>query len=163
MNCRFNLFLLSAGLSLMASPIRDQAGVHAQTNERPRLSVGPVEDFEVTGTGEHAGWQRAEWVTLRRRQPDGHPYESRFKIVYSSTGLYFLMDGTDRKLTATMNEDFMDLWNEDVFEVFLWTDERYPAYFEYRFRLSIASSQSSFPISADSSWAGGHGTTSAIG
>ena len=52
-------------------------------------------------------------------------------MVYSSTGLYFLMEGTDRKLTATMNEDFMDLWNEDVFEVFLWTDERYPVYFEY--------------------------------
>jgi hypothetical protein len=41
------------------------------------------------------------------------------------------MDGTDRKLTATMTEDFSDLWNEDVFEVFLWPDERYPVYFEY--------------------------------
>ena len=48
------------------------------------------------------------------------------------TGLYFLMEGTDRTLTATMNEDFMDLWKEDVFEVFLWTDERFPVYFEYR-------------------------------
>ena len=70
-------------------------------------------------------------MPLRRRQPDGHPYDTRFKMLYSNTGLYFLMDGTDRKLTATMNEDFMDLWNEDVFEVFLWTDERYPVYFEY--------------------------------
>ena len=52
-------------------------------------------------------------------------------MLYSKTGLYFLMEGTDRKLTATMTEDFMDLWNEDVFEVFLWTDERYPVYFEY--------------------------------
>ena len=52
-------------------------------------------------------------------------------MLYSQTGLYFLMDGTDRKLTASMNEDFLDLWNEDVFEVFLWTDERYPVYFEY--------------------------------
>jgi hypothetical protein len=41
------------------------------------------------------------------------------------------MDGSDATLTATMTEDFMDLWNEDVFEVFLWTDERYPVYFEY--------------------------------
>jgi hypothetical protein len=41
------------------------------------------------------------------------------------------MDAADRKLTATMSEDFMDLWNEDVFEVFLWTDERYAVYFEY--------------------------------
>ena len=62
---------------------------------------------------------------------DGHPYDTRFKVLYSTTGLYFLMEGTDRKLTATMAEDFMDLWNEDVFEVFLWTDERYPVYFEY--------------------------------
>ena len=106
--------------------------VHAQTEERPRLSVSPVKDFEVTGTGEHADWQQAEWVTLRRRQPEGHPYDSRFKMLYSDTGLYFLMDGTDRTLTATMTEDFMDLWNEDVFEVFLWTDERYPVLLRVR-------------------------------
>ena len=62
---------------------------------------------------------------------EANAYDTRFKMLYSSTGLYFLMDATDRKLTATMTEDFMDLWNEDVFEVFLWTDERYPVYLEY--------------------------------
>lgn len=30
-----------------------------------------------------------------------------------------------------MNVDFMHLWNEDVVEVFLWTNERFPVYFEY--------------------------------
>ncbi len=30
-----------------------------------------------------------------------------------------------------MTADFMDLWNEDVVEVFLWPDENYPIYFEY--------------------------------
>ena len=99
--------------------------------ERPQLSVKPTEDFEVTGTGEQASWRQAMWTPLSRRQPDSHPYESQIKMLYSNTGLYFLMDGTDRTLTATMNEDFMDLWNEDVFEVFLWTDERFPVYFEY--------------------------------
>jgi len=108
-----------------------QPGVRAQRDERPRLSVKPTDDFEVTGAGDHAAWRQAEWVTLRRREPDGHPYDTRFKTLYSSTGLYFLIDATDRTLTATMNEDFMDLWNEDVFEVFLWTDERYPMYLEY--------------------------------
>ena len=73
-----------------------------------------------------------EWTALRRRQPDGHPYDSRFKMLYSTTGLYFLMEGTDRKLTATMTEDFMDLWNEDVFEVFLWTDEQLPGLLRVR-------------------------------
>src|SRR2546428_1792941 len=104
---RVALFLGATGFALAATlpmAIRDHARVHAQAEERPRLSVRPAEDFEVTGIGEHAGWQRAEWVPLRRRQPEGHPYESRFKMVYSSTGVYFLMEGTDRKLTATMNE-----------------------------------------------------------
>jgi hypothetical protein len=90
-----------------------------------------VEDFEVTGTGEHPAWRRAAWSALRRRERDGHPYQSRFKTLYSSTGLYVLMEGMDRRLTATMRDDFLDLWKEDVFEVFLWTDERHPVYFEY--------------------------------
>jgi hypothetical protein len=41
------------------------------------------------------------------------------------------MEAEDSAITATMNEDFLDLWNEDVFEFFLWPDERYPVYFEY--------------------------------
>jgi hypothetical protein len=131
MTCRARLCLGLLGLYLMTPDANLYDAAHAQTVERPRLSVKPAEDFEVTGTGEHAAWRQAEWTPLRKRQPDGHPYESRFKTLYSRTGMYFLMEGTDRKLTATMKEDFMDLWNEDVFEVFLWTDERYPVYFEY--------------------------------
>jgi hypothetical protein len=117
--------------AISAPMILSRVDMHAQSEQRPRLSVRPVDDFEVTGTGEHAAWQKAEWVAMRRREPQSHPYDTRFKTVYSSTGLYVLMDATDRKLTAAMNEDFMDLWNEDVFEVFLWTDERHPLYFEY--------------------------------
>lgn len=110
---------------------RYDVAVQTQAGDRPQLSVRPSDDFEVTGAGDNAAWQRAEWTTLRKRQPDGHPYESRFKVLYSKTGLYFLMDGSDRRLTATMDQDFLDLWNEDVFEVFLWPDERYPVYLEY--------------------------------
>jgi cellulose/xylan binding protein with CBM9 domain len=116
---------------ILAMTMSTEVSMPAQTDERPRLTVRATEDFEVTGTGDHAAWQKVDWVTLRRRQPENHPYDTRFKVLYSNTGLYFLMDGTDRKLTAAMNEDFMDLWNEDVYEVFLWPDERYPLYFEY--------------------------------
>jgi hypothetical protein len=121
-------FTLTAVLAMTMPP--EIAG-HARSDDRPRLTVKAVDDFEVTGKGDDAAWQKTEWVPLRRRQADGHPYESRFKMAYSATGLYFLMDGTDRTLTATIDDDFMDLWNEDVYEVFLWTDERYPTYFEY--------------------------------
>jgi len=118
-------------LAVAAAALLLQPAARAQRDERPRLTVRPAGDFDVTGAGDNAAWRPAEWVPLRRREPDGHAYDTRFKTVYSGTGLYFLIEGTDRTLTATMNEDFMDLWNEDVFEVFLWTDERYPAYFEY--------------------------------
>ena len=107
------------------------AGLQSAPAAPPRLSVKPTQDFEVTGKGDNAAWRNADWTALTRRQADGHPYDARFKILYSDTGLYFLMDGTDRTLTATMTEDFMDLWKEDVFEVYLWPDERYPVYFEY--------------------------------
>ena len=108
------------------------ASLQAQSpSPPPRLSVKPTQDFEVTGKGDNAAWEKADWTALTRREPAAHPYDARFKMLYSDTGLYFLMDGTDRTLTATMTEDFMDLWNEDVFEVFLWTDDRYPVYFEY--------------------------------
>jgi hypothetical protein len=127
---RMVLSVAAFGLSLMM-PTQYAVGVHAQSDGRPTLSGKPAQDFDVTGTGEDANWRKTDWTVLRRRQADGHPYDTRFKMLYSPTGLYFLMDGTDRTLTASMNEDFMDLWNEDVFEVFLWTDERYPVYFEY--------------------------------
>ena len=131
MTSRKALCLALTAWSLATSSPSARIGRQARSEERPRLSVKPTEDFEVTGKGEQPAWQRAPWTTLHRRQPHGHPYESRFKVLYSDTGLYVLMDGTDRTLTATMNDDFMDLWKEDVFEVFLWTDERYPVYFEY--------------------------------
>jgi hypothetical protein len=111
-------------------------GIGAQSQgtapgQRPQLTVKPCDDFEVTGAGDNAAWRTTEWTELRRRQADGQPYDARVKMLYSNTGIYVLMEGTDRKVTATMNEDFMDLWNEDVFEVFFWPDERYPVYFEY--------------------------------
>jgi len=95
------------------------------------LRVTQTEDFVVNGAGDAAAWEKADWEPLHRRSSDGHPYETRFKMLYSETGLYVLMEGEDRTITATMNEDFLDLWNEDVFEFFLWPDERYPVYFEY--------------------------------
>ena len=68
---------------------------------RPQLSVKPTDDFQVNGAGDNAAWKAVDWTPLQRRQADGHPYDSRFKALYSKTGMYFLMDATDRKLTAT--------------------------------------------------------------
>lgn len=95
------------------------------------LKVKPADDFAVTGDGSNAAWAKAAWEPLHRRNAKGADYETKFKALYSKTGIYFLMEGADTKLTATKTEDFDNLWLEDVFEVFLWTDERDPIYFEY--------------------------------
>ena len=93
--------------------------------------VKKVEDFEVTGSGGAEAWQKAKWAEMKKEGKGAHTYFSRFKMVYSSTGLYVFFSGSDEWLTATMKKDFMDLWLEDVFEVFLWPDEQHPLYFEY--------------------------------
>ncbi|MBN2131201.1 MAG: amidohydrolase family protein [Sedimentisphaerales bacterium] len=95
------------------------------------LRVRRTEDFAVNGAGDASAWEKADWEPLHRRSPDGHDYKTRFKMLYSKTGLYVLMEGEDRTITATMTGDFLDLWKEDVFEFFLWPDERHPVYFEY--------------------------------
>jgi predicted TIM-barrel fold metal-dependent hydrolase len=91
--------------------------------------VKPTKDFEVTGDGKAEAWNAATWEPLRKRNDSKE--STKVKLLYSAKGLYVLMEATDKKVTATMKEDFLDLWNEDVFEVFLWTDERDSLYFEY--------------------------------
>ncbi len=95
------------------------------------MTIEPSADFVLDGSGTQPEWRAAQWVSLNRRQGGDLPYEAKLKALYSETGLYFLFEATDRKLTATFTEDFSNLWTEDVFEIFLWTDERYPVYFEY--------------------------------
>ncbi len=94
------------------------------------LHVKPTKDFAVSGDGSAAPWQDVPWVALSKRSGP-HDYDARIKMLYSQRGVYVLFSGTDGRITATMKEDFLDLWNEDVFECFFWTDERHPLYFEY--------------------------------
>jgi len=95
------------------------------------MHVKPTDDFQITGQGSNAAWNKTDWTNLSKRPKGSHDYTARVKVLYSKTGLYVLMDGTDRRLSATMENDFDDLWHEDVFEFFLWPDERYPLYLEY--------------------------------
>ncbi len=108
----------------------DSASI-AKLPVKPVMHVPSVADFKVTGDGSSPAWTQAAWQPLKARKPDGHPYEARFKMLYSKTGLYVLFDGTDEKLTAKLKEDFTMIWTEDVYECFFWPDERWPVYFEY--------------------------------
>jgi len=137
-------FAVAVTIAFLASPVLaadERAGntMPATTNESPTDARAPIlhvkstADFEITGDGSAAAWTNVPWLELSKR-PDSHAsldFDAKVKMLYSKTGVYVLFSGSDRQLTATLAEDFLDLWNEDVFEFFFWTDERHPIYFEY--------------------------------
>ncbi len=120
-------FVLLGGMAwfVCASPLP------AAENAPRSLTVKQCHDFTITGKGDADAWKQTDWVALNRRPKGKHDYTARFKMLYSPTGVYVLFDGSDQTLTATMQEDFLDLWNEDVFECFFWTSEQHTVYFEY--------------------------------
>ncbi|MDT0678562.1 carbohydrate-binding family 9-like protein [Autumnicola musiva] len=95
------------------------------------IEVKKTSDFELNGKGENPNWNSAEWITLPQRNSSVENQLTRAKVLYSENGIYFLFYCEDKELTATMNSDFEDLWNEDVVEVFLWPNNSAPVYFEY--------------------------------
>jgi predicted TIM-barrel fold metal-dependent hydrolase len=100
--------------------------------DRPTLKVPRVDDFNITGDGSHPAWSKIDWTELSKRAAKNPlPYDAKFKVAYSDKGIYVLFSGSDARLTATLKDDFLDLWHEDVYEFFFWTDERLPLYFEY--------------------------------
>ena len=93
--------------------------------------VARTADFEVTGRGDHEAWKKAAWEMLAGTGGAQREYDAKFKVLHSDKGIYVLMSGSDTSVTAKMTEDGLDLWKEDVFEIFLWPDEKEPVYFEY--------------------------------
>jgi len=129
---RMNQLAWAASLVVLSASVRLGGDQAAPADPGAQLyRVARTADFPVDGKGGAPAWSKAAWQPLSPRAADGNAYPTRFKMLYSAAGLYVLMDGEDRNLTATMKDDFLDLWTEDVFEFFLWTDERYPVYFEY--------------------------------
>jgi hypothetical protein len=94
------------------------------------LKVSKCDDFVLSGDGSNTEWQKASWTDLMQNQSKS-PYKTRFKILYSATGIYCLYQCEDRKITATLRGENLDLYNEDVVEAFFWADESLPVYFEY--------------------------------
>ena len=50
---------------------------------------------------------------------------------WEAKGIYVLFEGKDKKITGNYKEDFSDMYNADVFEVFFHPEPATPLYFEY--------------------------------
>jgi hypothetical protein len=112
------------------------------------LKVKGTTDFTLTGDGGTGNWKDAAWINLQQhgsntlKKADWHVgpqtgsastlrYNTAFKVMYSKTGIYCLFQCEDSMVTATLKGDYLDLFTEDVVEIFLRPDTAMPAYFEY--------------------------------
>jgi hypothetical protein len=95
------------------------------------ITVKKCKDFKITSDGNSEPWGKTEWINLDQQGSDSSIYKTQVKVLYSEKGIYFLFCCEDKKLNPTKKADFLNLYKEDVVEVFLWTDENFPIYFEY--------------------------------
>jgi hypothetical protein len=115
------------------SPIMKNRTIKASSCDTTGEGIWKIKysnDFTITGDGGAANWNSAEWISLPLRSGKV-VYETKIKMLYSDSGIYCLFHCEDNKITATLKEDFLDFWHEDVVEAFFWTDENVPLYFEY--------------------------------
>lgn len=130
-----------AALSTWSKPISTLAQTISQDapstiplknqDAKETLLVRTCTDFELTGKGDNAAWNRTTWNQLTKLDTGGEAYQSNFKILYSTTGIYLLFYGEDSKITTKAYKDFENIFNGDVFEVFFHPNPVIPVYFEY--------------------------------
>jgi len=120
--------MIIAILSLLAA---QPLVTFAQPEDTTMLHVKKTNDFVITGDGSAPAWDVEPWMILPQRNKGRVTYQTSVKLLYSDSGIYCLYQCEDHKITATLQEDFSDLFNEDVVEAFFWTDESVPLYFEY--------------------------------
>lgn len=125
------LLLNSAFPQPTSSKIETAASATIQNKSAETLIVGKCADFPVTGNGSNPQWDKAEWSVLTKIDKGGRNYESKFKILASTSGIYILFYGEDDKITTKEYKDFDKIWNGDVFEVFFHPSPKEPMYYEY--------------------------------
>ncbi|MEI6050291.1 MAG: carbohydrate-binding family 9-like protein [Bacteroidota bacterium] len=126
-NLMFKLFLLC--LILAGKNVNNV--ILAVSPDPGSITVKKCQDFIITGDGSSDNWKSTGWVNVVPQGSYPSVYQTKVKVLYSGKGIYFLFDCEDKKLTSTMKADYLNLFTEDVVEVFLWTDENFPVYFEY--------------------------------
>ena len=95
------------------------------------LAINPCDNFDLNGKGDNPQWEKAQWANMPSLDNEKGSYETKFKLLYSETGIYALAFCEDKLISTDFVHDQSDIWEKDVFEVFLHTDPSNPVYFEY--------------------------------
>jgi hypothetical protein len=131
MKTKISLLSKAYLLSILVMVLFTNNILFATGPEPGTLTIKKSNDFKVTGDGTSENWKSTQWINVSLQGTGPSIYPTKVKVLYSETGIYFLFKCEDKMLTSTLKGDFLDLYNEDVVEVFLWPDESFPVYFEY--------------------------------
>jgi len=77
-------------LLMLASAVLAAEG-QADPPARKTLKVARADDFEITGDGSAAAWNKAAWEPLVPRGEKPRDDKTQVKALHSAKGLYFLM------------------------------------------------------------------------
>ena len=80
--------------------------LYAAIPEPGSVTVKKCSDFKVTGDGSSAEWKNTEWLTVAQQGTGPFLYSTKVKVLYSETGIYFLFNCEDKKLTSTLHGRF---------------------------------------------------------
>jgi len=95
------------------------------------LVIEKCTDFEIDGKGDNNQWDKTDWTHLHVLDDTDQNFETKFKMLYSNKGIYVSGYCEDKIISTDYSTDQGDIWNGDVFEVFLQFDPSDPLYFEY--------------------------------
>ena len=84
-------------------------------NSGNTLTVKKCEDFEVSGLGNNKNWEITPWVVLDVLDDIDKAFVTRFKMLYSETGIYVVAYCEYSLISTEFTEDQGDIWECDVF------------------------------------------------
>src|ERR687885_610320 len=76
--------------------------LYAQETDSSAIHILKTEDFQVNGKGDHGNWAKTAWLPITIQESADRTLTKNTKLLYSSTGLYFLFQCEDHKLTASI-------------------------------------------------------------
>ena len=118
----------------------DRKAARAERQADRRLRESPA-------TARNAAWKKAEWEPLHAAAETACRTRRRSRCCIRRRACTSLMEATDKKITATMQEGLREPVDGGRFEVFLWPDERRPALLRVR---DLAARQGAADLGAES-------------
>ena len=89
MGCHFKIIESFIYLFLLFSLTTNNA-TGQELIKKDQLNIVKCSDFEVNGMGDNLCWDKTDWVPLTQRKMSGNQYQTRAKVLYSDSGIYFI-------------------------------------------------------------------------